>query len=315
MALRMIGTRTIRVMLVATLIYGVFGVGGVDAFKDSDKCSEVGLTRWTKGVMYKCVAAGKNLIWDAQYVGGTIGQSFLPGYRPDSLFCRTGSLPSQCVVYWSNGGIPLRRSDPLKGAPKGKVVDREGFTNRFGKSACAKLWENGVVTAASMFGYCESLASVEPPTSPIVPSLESTATTQVAAKPFQIGNVKTYVLLGGSQYRQWFSYHVSANPNGNIPKSLCLFIDGQPYKGVIGPQAENPLDSSPKQNCINSSELAAHRFAGDFGFDFSLKEYPGAVEGDRHEVFIRWEFDKGLSIASIPKSLVFTAIGRWAWNN
>ena len=307
----MIGTRTIRVILVATLIYGVFGVRGVYAFKDGDKCSEVGLTRWTKGVMYKCVAAGKNLIWDAKDVGGTIRQSFLQGFRPIYLHCGTGKRPSECHVYWSDGGTRLRMSYPLKGAPKGKVVDMEGFTNNSGRPTCAKLWENGVVTAKSSI-WCSSLMS---PTSSIAPSLESTATTQVAAKPFQIGNVKTFVFLGGSQYRQWFSYHVSANPNGNIPKSLCLFIDGQPYKGVIGPQAENPLDSSPKQNCINSSELAAHRFAGDFGFDFSLKEYPGAVEGDRHEVFIRWEFDKGLPIASTPKALVFTAYGKWAWNN
>jgi hypothetical protein len=289
-------------------------VGGVDAIPDGGKCSKVGSTQWIKGVMYKCTKTGTSSMWDAQYVGGTIRQDLFPGYRPFSLFCWVSPL-SDCSVSWSNGGLRGRSSYPLKGAPKGKVVDRDGYWDRYGKGHCAKLWENGVVTATSS-ELCSILASVVSPTSSIARSLDSTATTQVAAKPFQIREVKTYVRPGGSQYGQWFSYFVSATPNGNIPKSLCLFIDGQPYKGVIGPQAEYPYDSSPKQNCINPLELAtSHKGAGDFGFDFSLREYPNAVEGDRHEVFIRWEFDKGLPIASIPKSLVFTASGRWAWNN
>lgn len=140
---------------------------------------------------------------------------------------------------------------------------------------------------------------------------------QPEIKPFQIGEVKTFIRPGGSQYGQWFSYQAIVTPNCNTPKSVCLFIDGQPYNGVTGPQAEYPYDSSPKQNC-NNSDLANSYKNPTFSvanFDFSLKEYPGAVEGDRHMVFIRWEFDRGPPIASISKSLVFTANGRWAWSN
>jgi hypothetical protein len=259
-----------------------------------------------------------------------------------SIKCMDGQDASRCMINWSNGQLTPAATQTIFGFDWKKVpqdavaVTSVQFINQIFQPQCITLYNNGGVLLCGVLPSSQSnndQGSLSgDSTSPVdgagsSPSIGSssdtssglsgtTETTQDLIKPFQVGDVKTYIQPGGSVYQQYFTYRVNAVPNGNIPKSLCLFVDGQPYNGVIGPIAAYPPDSSPKQSCINSTELTfSHKYPGDFGFDFSLKEYPGAVVGDRHEVSMRWEFDGSPAINTSPRTLVFLANGRWAWKS
>lgn len=257
-----------------------------------------------------------------------------------SIKCADFQDASKCMITWSNGQVAPAAIQTIFGfkwaeVPKdGVAVTSVSFTNAVSQLQCLTLYTNGGVLPCGVLpgsqdgGYGGSSvgdSSTQNDASGGVKSngssnsepglIGTTETTQKVVKPFQVGEVKLYIRSGGGVYQQYFTYLVSVVPNGNIPKSLCLFIDGQPYNGVIGPIAENPPDSGPKQNCINSSGWADSykTYSSDFGFDFSLKEYPGAIEGDRHEVSVRWEFVGAPAINSQPRALVFLSNGRWTW--
>ncbi|MEI7987383.1 MAG: hypothetical protein WCI55_17325, partial [Armatimonadota bacterium] len=150
-----------------------------------------------------------------------------------------------------------------------------------------------------------------------------TETTQVSENLFKIGVAKVYTLPGGSLYGQWFAIYFEVEPNGNHPKSLCLLIDGQPYNGAIGPTAEYPVGLPKSPNCENYSGKSDYYDPhATGGFRFSLNEYLGAIEGDKHKVSMKWEFEGKPTITSPVKTLVFhgtgygvEGTGRWAWEN
>ena len=273
--------------------------------------------------IYECTTTYcKYLEMAKKDLGGTYtwDQAILAANKFSNASADDWTLPTKDQMY---SIVMSRVSSSLKSVPYWTSTDQEveigsAYFNDGITGKENKLTVRPVRLATDYLARNPGIAMNSTSSSSIV-----TETTQVSKNLFKISAIKVYTSPGGSPYEQWFSISFEVEPNGNHPKSLCLFIDGQPYNGVIGTAAAYPVGLPKSPNCENYSGRSGYYNPHASGeFRFSLNEYLGAIEGDKHEVSMKWEFEGKPTITSPVKNLVFHGTGygsggtgRWVWGN